>query len=298
MEAGPRVADLRPRYQRWTIVEARCRGGAADALGDVLVNLVFLIRTGPKALDRGHDQARIELLDSWPRKSHAIERAGREILDQDIAIFDEILEDSLSLRYLGIEGDRALVMVQHREVEAVRIGHIAQLHARHVTDARLFTLMTSAPNHARSCVQVGPDWTCVKSRMRMPSSALPIVFSLLAFSFFGSVGCAVGQLARGFEVMPFAIMRPAGCAMPPISVELWSSAFVPATRMPPAENPRHPRRAGRRPKRQAKSGISNTRLSTTNATFSHARSAACAVGYAVSASLRCSKNLVTDLLVC
>ena len=38
------------------------------------------------------------------------------------------------------------------------------------------TLITSAPNQARSCVQVGPDCTCVKSRMRTPSSALPIAF--------------------------------------------------------------------------------------------------------------------------
>ena len=36
------------------------------------------------------------------------------------------------------------------------------------------TLITSAPNHASSWVQVGPDCTCVKSRMRTPSSALPI----------------------------------------------------------------------------------------------------------------------------
>src|ERR1044071_6321734 len=35
------------------------------------------------------------------------------------------------------------------------------------------TLMTSAPSQARSCVQVGPDCTWVKSRMRTPSSALP-----------------------------------------------------------------------------------------------------------------------------
>src|SRR5689334_8208067 len=35
------------------------------------------------------------------------------------------------------------------------------------------TLITSAPNQARSWVQVGPDCTCVKSRMRTPSSALP-----------------------------------------------------------------------------------------------------------------------------
>src|SRR6185312_3431321 len=45
------------------------------------------------------------------------------------------------------------------------------------------TLITSAPNQARSCVQVGPDWTWVKSRMRTPSNALPIFLSdcLVAF---------------------------------------------------------------------------------------------------------------------
>src|SRR3954447_4928117 len=37
------------------------------------------------------------------------------------------------------------------------------------------TLITSAPNHASNCVQVGPDWTWVKSRMRTPSSAFVIV---------------------------------------------------------------------------------------------------------------------------
>src|ERR1700726_4133385 len=37
------------------------------------------------------------------------------------------------------------------------------------------TLITSAPNHASNCVQVGPDWTWVKSRMRTPLSALVIV---------------------------------------------------------------------------------------------------------------------------
>src|SRR5215468_8325944 len=35
------------------------------------------------------------------------------------------------------------------------------------------TLMTSAPSQASNCVQVGPDCTWVKSRMRTPSSALP-----------------------------------------------------------------------------------------------------------------------------
>src|SRR4051794_24092021 len=40
------------------------------------------------------------------------------------------------------------------------------------------TLITSAPSHASNCVHVGPDCTCVKSRMRTPSSALPIAETL------------------------------------------------------------------------------------------------------------------------
>src|ERR1700731_4077017 len=37
------------------------------------------------------------------------------------------------------------------------------------------TLITSAPNQASNCVQVGPDWTWVKSRIRTPLSAFVIV---------------------------------------------------------------------------------------------------------------------------
>src|SRR5262245_24069652 len=44
------------------------------------------------------------------------------------------------------------------------------------------TLITSAPNQASSCVQVGPDWTWVKSRMRTPSSALPMRVSPVSFA--------------------------------------------------------------------------------------------------------------------
>src|ERR1700704_3561087 len=53
------------------------------------------------------------------------------------------------------------------------------------------TLITSAPNHASNCVQVGPDWTWVKSRMRTPFSALVICFLLRH-----AVACPRGR-ARG-----------------------------------------------------------------------------------------------------
>src|SRR5215211_6314887 len=40
------------------------------------------------------------------------------------------------------------------------------------------TLITSAPNQASNCVQVGPDWTWVKSRIRTPLSAFVIILLL------------------------------------------------------------------------------------------------------------------------
>src|SRR6516164_3571181 len=59
------------------------------------------------------------------------------------------------------------------------------------------TLITSAPNHANSCVQVGPDWTWVKSRMRTPVSALVIV----KLRFVSAPACA-GRVGPGPAAAP------------------------------------------------------------------------------------------------
>src|ERR1700736_370373 len=58
------------------------------------------------------------------------------------------------------------------------------------------TLITSAPNHASNCVQVGPDWTWVKSRMRTPLSAFVIVL-LRIVSAPAPAGRKRGGAARG-----------------------------------------------------------------------------------------------------
>src|ERR1700761_9353291 len=52
------------------------------------------------------------------------------------------------------------------------------------------TLITSAPNHASNCVQVGPDCTWVKSRMRTPLSAF--VIALLPSRIWIGTGPAAG----------------------------------------------------------------------------------------------------------
>src|SRR6266581_131401 len=60
------------------------------------------------------------------------------------------------------------------------------------------TLITSAPNQASNCVQVGPDCTWVKSRMRTPASALVMIcFLLERFDGSRSPACA-GDEADGY----------------------------------------------------------------------------------------------------
>src|ERR1700681_3581667 len=63
------------------------------------------------------------------------------------------------------------------------------------------TLITSAPNHASNCVQVGPDWTWVKSRMRTPFSAFVIVLLRIVSAPAANAGMneggAVGPAGKG-----------------------------------------------------------------------------------------------------
>ena len=140
MQAGAAIADLRAGDERRAFAEAGGRGRAARALRDVLVDLAVLVRAGAEALHRGDDHARVELVDVLPGEPHAVERAGREVLHQHVALLDQAVEDLAALRVLRVDRDRALVAIEHREVERVRIRHVAQLAARDVADAGPFHL--------------------------------------------------------------------------------------------------------------------------------------------------------------
>src|SRR5262249_24960863 len=63
MQAGAGIADLRTGDKRRTLAEAGGRGGATRALRDVLVDLAVLIGARTEALYRGHDHARVGLVD-------------------------------------------------------------------------------------------------------------------------------------------------------------------------------------------------------------------------------------------
>src|SRR4051812_16688709 len=145
MQAGSGIADLRAGDERWAVEEPGGRGRATGALRDVLVHLAFFVRTGAEAFHRGHDHARVDLVDVLPGQPHAVERAGRKILDQHVALLDQPFEDFLALGVLGIDRDRPLVVVQHGEIERVRAFDVAQLGARDVADAGTLDLDTVGP---------------------------------------------------------------------------------------------------------------------------------------------------------
>ena len=135
MQAGAGVADLRTGHQRRSLAEAGGRSGAARALRDVLVDLAVLVGAGAEALDRRDDHARVGLVDVLPGQPHAVERAGREILHQHVAMLDQPLEDFLALGMLRVDRDRALVAIEHREVERVLALYVTELTSCDVADA-------------------------------------------------------------------------------------------------------------------------------------------------------------------
>src|SRR5262245_16740718 len=132
MQAGTAVSDLCAGNERRPVSEAGRRRRAAGALGHVLINLAVLVRPGSETFHGGIDHAWIEFLDALPGKAHAIECPGCEILHEHIAPFHQALEDLHALLVFAVDRDRALVMVQHGEIERIGSLQVHQLAARDV----------------------------------------------------------------------------------------------------------------------------------------------------------------------
>ena len=140
VKPGAAVADLGAGDHRHVVAEPGGGRRAAGALGDVLVDLAVLVGAGAEALDRGHDHARVQLPHPVPAEPHAVERAGREVLDQHVAGLHQALKHLLAGLVLGVELDRALVVVEHGEIEAVGARLVDQLAARRIAGAGPFHL--------------------------------------------------------------------------------------------------------------------------------------------------------------
>ncbi|MNS54088.1 hypothetical protein D3C72_868680 [compost metagenome] len=133
VHAGVGIAQRRGGHRRRAIPEAGGRGSATRALRHVLVDLqVFIVVAVAEALDRSHDHLRVQLVDALPRETHAVQRARAEVLDQHVRFADQLLQDLLAFRLLGVQRERALVAVEHGEVQRVDIRDVAQLGARDI----------------------------------------------------------------------------------------------------------------------------------------------------------------------
>ena len=92
VHAGIAVAERRPADGRRAVPETGGGGGPARALRHVVVDLEILIgRAFAEALDRPEDDPRIELVNALPGKAHPVQRARREVLDQDVGVADQRL---------------------------------------------------------------------------------------------------------------------------------------------------------------------------------------------------------------
>src|SRR5260370_36695239 len=103
MNAGTGVADLRAGRGRQPVLPAGRAHRAAHGLRDRLVGLAVLVLAGSESLDRGIDDLGIDLVDRLPGEALPIERARREILDQDAALLDQLDEALFGLLELGVQ---------------------------------------------------------------------------------------------------------------------------------------------------------------------------------------------------
>src|SRR6266568_291689 len=71
-------------------------------------------------------------MDLLPAEAEPVEHAGPEILHDDVALPQQVDEHLLALGGLHVDRDRALVAVEHREIQAVGVRHVAQLPTRRV----------------------------------------------------------------------------------------------------------------------------------------------------------------------
>jgi len=145
MQSCAAIADLRAGHQRRAFAEAGRGGRAAGALRDVLIDLAVLVWTGPEALYRCHDHARVKLVNAFPSEPIRSSAPGAKFSTSTSQVFTSRSMISLPLGCLESIVIERLFAVQHGEIERILPLHVAELGARDVANTRAFDLMQSAP---------------------------------------------------------------------------------------------------------------------------------------------------------
>ena len=138
VQTGTGVTNLCTRDGRRIFRETGRGHGAAHCLCNRFVCLVVTVRTGgAEALDGGIDDGRVDFMDFFPGVAETGQNARSEVFHDNVAFFQQCFENFAASFALHVGNDRALVAVQHGEVQAVLVRIMTQLFTRNVT-GRIF----------------------------------------------------------------------------------------------------------------------------------------------------------------
>ena len=119
MHARRNIRDGDRHAMRWPVLRARHAHQSRHALGNEVEAAALAIGAGlAEAGDGGVDQARVAGRQRRPPETQPLERAGPEILDQDVGAIDQLQQLGLAGLGLEVDDDRALVAVPDHEGRA------------------------------------------------------------------------------------------------------------------------------------------------------------------------------------
>ena len=201
VKAGAGIADLRAGDKRCAIGNTGGAHRAAHRLRHVFIGLEFRVRAGrTEAFDRADHDLRIDLVNFFPGETQPLQHAGAEVLHHDVALLQQVDKHFLALRRLHVDRDRALVAVQHREIQAVRARNVTQLSARGVT-LRRFEL-DHICTHPRQQLRAGRP-ACLYMRHVEDTYALECFHLILLKCVLVFLGCGCGGWIKTGDAAAF-----------------------------------------------------------------------------------------------
>src|SRR5258707_14917564 len=109
MDSSARVTDLCTGRHGRPVLETCGGHRAAHRLRDDFVGLEVEVLAGTEPLDRGIDQARVDLTQPSPGEPEPIDDTGTKVLNEDVDPRHEIGEDLLALDAIHVYGAAPLV---------------------------------------------------------------------------------------------------------------------------------------------------------------------------------------------
>ena len=174
VERGHVIANGRGWISRIAVRLADQMQQAAGRQGDQVVADTTGVRPGlPIGRDRAHDEARVDGGQAVVGQTVALHDAGREVLEQHVAVFHQVFDDGLPGRGFDIHAQALLAPVVHDEIARrsailAVLGHDADVPAV-FTFGWEFNLDDFRPRSTISRVACGPASHWVRSRIRTPS---------------------------------------------------------------------------------------------------------------------------------